>query len=514
MLRPFVALLLLLIFATLPVAAAPATQPAASTQPADADVDPLERRVTLEVENARLDRVLKELVIDRSIDLVVNWNALQAVGVVQDTPITLRLRDRPLETVLDHVLRQAGAGSFDPIGHAVIDGVIEVSTRAELARSVETRVYNIRSLLADPPEFRRAPRLAGAGGEPPVALRLPDTDPTVTWNEGSSRDAIVDQVRTLVTTTVSDAAYWIEGQFALQELNGNLIVKATPDAHDDVLGLLRQLHHIQRRQLAVDARLVRMSLAEFDRLRGELGETAPVLNAEAAERVERLTAGGEGGRGMRVLATGSLVLIDGQRGYMLTGEHAVAAQPLTNLLDRNQLREEGRRPEDFEPEDDPPFDLNRALSGPSGGRSHSSAARVSIFGGLRDLPKWIMLGEPVVPLPIMASREALLIDVASAGGHEFGRISMTLRADAITYTQAPPARVKGRDESEWEVHTYLARWRSTVDLPDGGGVLLSGSNAGDPEGTPAATSQATVLFVRARWINEKVKPYLSDDPVD
>ncbi len=246
----------------------------------------LQDTIQINVDNARLDNVIEYLRKVTTLNITVNWNALAAVGVAQDTPISLNLSNVRAEQALRLVLQQAGAGSFDPIGFSINDGIIELSTQADLKRTVETRVYDIRDLLVQVPNFEDAPPFdlnqalsntgsggstessrgggnnnnnsggGGGGGGNGGGGIFGNTGTAAGAPAGPSRQDIVEQIRTLVTTTIGDTNEWLENQSTLQELNGNLIVKSTPDNHREVLSLLAQLRETRAIQISVEARFL------------------------------------------------------------------------------------------------------------------------------------------------------------------------------------------------------------------------------------------------------------------
>ena len=240
----------------------------------------LQETIQIKVDNARLDNVIEYLRTLTGLNITVNWNALQAVGVAQDTPISLNLSSVRAEQALRLVLQQAGAGSFEPVGFSINDGIVEISTVADLKRTVETRVYDIRDLLVQVPNFDDAPPFdlnqalsntssggstegsrgggqgGGGGGAQTGGGIFGGADSSTPAEAGPTREEIVDQIRTLVTTTIGDTTEWIEQQSTLQELNGNLIVKTTPDNHREVLSLLAQLRETRAIQISVEARFL------------------------------------------------------------------------------------------------------------------------------------------------------------------------------------------------------------------------------------------------------------------
>ena len=229
----------------IPLAAADpaATQPASATQPGDADLidlndgvrgadHPLARfrhrseqllrldrglttPVTIQQNEVRLDNVIEYFRTVTLLNITVNWTTLAEVGVVQDAHINMDYTDVPAGDVLEHVLEQASASSMKAVGGggvawAVNDGIIEISTVADLSRRVETRVYDSRDLIS-----------VLGGGEEAATQLVQITHATLRTDP---------LLRTPADTTT------------VQMLNGNLILKATPEAH---VAVLRQLSEMR-----------------------------------------------------------------------------------------------------------------------------------------------------------------------------------------------------------------------------------------------------------------------------
>ncbi len=93
---------------------------------------------------------------DVSID--VNWQELELFGITPDTEIlAMELTDVKWERALKLLL--SNVSTFEAnVGFDIFDGVIRVSTEEDLQNEVVTRVYDIRDLLVDIPEF-------GGGGD-------------------------------------------------------------------------------------------------------------------------------------------------------------------------------------------------------------------------------------------------------------------------------------------------------------------------------------------------------------
>jgi hypothetical protein len=71
----------------------------------------------------------------------VNWRALAEAGVESDTPVMLEIEPLTAEAALTYFLER-GSASFD-----VVDGVVVIDHKDNLARIVETRVYDVHDLL-------------------------------------------------------------------------------------------------------------------------------------------------------------------------------------------------------------------------------------------------------------------------------------------------------------------------------------------------------------------------------
>ena len=79
-------------------------------------------------------------------NIFVNWRALEAAGVARDKRISIVLEKVTLRQALQLML-DAAAGGRDKLGMTVDDGVVTVSTVADLSRNTLPRVYDARDLV-------------------------------------------------------------------------------------------------------------------------------------------------------------------------------------------------------------------------------------------------------------------------------------------------------------------------------------------------------------------------------
>lgn len=235
----------------------------------------LRETVPINFEGNRLVNVIDYLRNTTGANFFVNWPALEGVGVEQDAAITLQLSNVPAEQALRLVLQQAGQISqFDPIGYSIIEGVVTIDTENNLKKTTDTRVYDIRDLLVQVPNFANAPAFdlnqalsntssggsnqgaggGGGGGAGGGTSIFGDDDPA--GEDGPSRDEIIQEITTLIQDTVGNPEEWVNLDSSLRELNGNLIVKSTPENHRQIIGLLAQLRETRAIQIHVEARFL------------------------------------------------------------------------------------------------------------------------------------------------------------------------------------------------------------------------------------------------------------------
>jgi len=79
-------------------------------------------------------------------NIVVNWKALQDIGIDKNRLVSLNLRNPKLSTVLKIMLNDAASGP-GKAAFELRDDVIVVSSAIALERKPITRIYNIRDLL-------------------------------------------------------------------------------------------------------------------------------------------------------------------------------------------------------------------------------------------------------------------------------------------------------------------------------------------------------------------------------
>lgn len=179
--------------------------------------------------------------LDQSIDMVrdvsganifVEWGKLEAAGVTRETPITARMRDVSLAKVLNTVLSDAGGGNVR-LAFSMDAGVIRVSTAEDL-EVVETRVYDIRDLLVEAPDFD------------------PDKPPKMPQPRAERAAALTKLVR----ETVDPTSWTTARGRSIVEDHGQLVVAQTAENHAGLGRLLDQLRETRQIQMVTQTRFV------------------------------------------------------------------------------------------------------------------------------------------------------------------------------------------------------------------------------------------------------------------
>jgi type II secretory pathway component GspD/PulD (secretin) len=208
-------------------------------------------------------------------NIFVNWRALEQAGVDKNSPVTARLRDVKFSKALDIVLSEVGGGQVK-LSYTVDEGVITISTADDLSKNVSTRVYDIRDLIVDIPDFTNAPNfnLQTSNSSSNQTIGAGSTSNTTSSNGGgnlfggggggggqtteTTRKDLVDQIIKLIESTVAPDTWRDSGGSvgAISELSGQLIVTQTPENQLALMALLNQLRETRAIQVTIETRFL------------------------------------------------------------------------------------------------------------------------------------------------------------------------------------------------------------------------------------------------------------------
>ncbi len=227
-----------------------------------------ETRTEVEFKDAPLEDVLEQLSEAHKINIAVDWEDLAAHGIERDKPVSLKLRDVRLRTVLEQVLSQVGGAS--PLGMAVEDGLLRIASREKLDARKYIEVYDIRDLMVKIPRFKNAPLMSmHQSGAPktaadslfPATRKGPEDLERYEQQLRDEDQQMAAKIMDIIRSTIAPDS-WREtgtGDAALRELNGQLIVYQTSQAHEQIRDLLGQLRQSRALMIAVEGRFLIVS---------------------------------------------------------------------------------------------------------------------------------------------------------------------------------------------------------------------------------------------------------------
>jgi Flp pilus assembly secretin CpaC/tetratricopeptide (TPR) repeat protein len=240
------------------------------------------RTVPAIFEDSPLESVVTYLASVTDLNFDVDWASLDSIGIDRQTRVSMNARNVSAKTVLDRVLSKVSVDDIDHAGWQVQDGIVVVASEDDLARNTFVVVYDVRDLLFDPNDYRELPELDldAALRESHRAMRAPQTGgilpddldalelPGGDRGRGPSKDEQLEQLVEIIQTNVDFAGWRDNGGDTgiVQSLNEQLIVTNTAKNHREVQGLLDRLREVRALQIAVEARILQVSTAFFERI--------------------------------------------------------------------------------------------------------------------------------------------------------------------------------------------------------------------------------------------------------
>ena len=140
-------------------AAAPAKAPVAKRAVINSSVDNPDKpagSLSTRLPDVKLDRTTFADAVDflrevTNANIHVNWRAIEGLGISKDTTVSLRVRNVPVRTALKLIL--ADVSPDGQVTYYTDEGIIEITTKQIADSQMITRVYNVRDLLVDVPDF-------------------------------------------------------------------------------------------------------------------------------------------------------------------------------------------------------------------------------------------------------------------------------------------------------------------------------------------------------------------------
>jgi hypothetical protein len=168
------------------------------------------------------------------VNLFINWKALERAGVDKTTPISLDVGGRTRAEALTRLC--ASAQTQTPIGYGFDDGVIVVSSKADLAPLAYAKVYDVRDLI--PPDL-----ISWDAGMKDGGLFAPET------GAAAARQQAVNDLAALIASRLDSPpvppeliAGW---PHHIKELSGFFVITETPDNHQRIAATLADARQVR-----------------------------------------------------------------------------------------------------------------------------------------------------------------------------------------------------------------------------------------------------------------------------
>lgn len=269
----------------------------------------LDRKVPeINFDGAPFSDVIDFLRDQTSQNILVDWRAMEAAGVDRNAPVSARMRNvsagKALRIILDHV-----GGDTVKLSYAVDGNIVNVSTADALAKETVTRVYDIRDMIIEVPDYT---------SEKPA----PQTQPV---DPAKVRAKNVEQVTDLIKETVDPDSWRENGGSvgALREIQGQLIITQTQENQRSIAVLLDQLRETRAVQITVESRFLTLDPAALDEsLRQKLVPTfqnkdKPGVTFLTDEDVAAVLRATQQQKESTIITAPRITLFNGQRAYVM-----------------------------------------------------------------------------------------------------------------------------------------------------------------------------------------------------
>ncbi|HZN66137.1 MAG TPA: hypothetical protein VFB66_12655 [Tepidisphaeraceae bacterium] len=473
-------------------------------------------------------------------NIFVNWRALEAAGIDRNATVTVRLTKVKFSKALTIVLDSVSGGGATPLGYTIDDGVITISTGEDLDRNTITRVYDIRDLIIDIPDFTDAPDFSlqsasdqasqgGGGGGGGQGLFGNNADRSDEEEAGRTRQEMIDEIIRLVTETVSPDSWRDAGGSvgAVRELQGQLIVTQTPENQRQLVNLLEQLRETRAIQVTIEARFLTISRNYLEDIGVDVDFAFNInSNGRRTWSTIPIDQNGVGQSGSSQFTALPQTGVPGGIGAGLdinTFPDALTLGPITYLDD---------------------FQVNFLLRATQASRHASivTAPRVTLFNGQRayvlvanqrayisDLNAQVGTGTGIFDPEIDVVESGVLLDVSATVSADRKYVTMTLRPQLTTLIQLAEFVFQvgagggttdgGIDPDDFffggsddvptgvvqQPELQITEVRTTVSVPDGGTLLLGGQTiAGEIELEMGVPILSKIPFIKRLFTNRSM----------
>ncbi len=228
------------------------------------------RTMPANFQDHRLEDVLTFFQAITRLDMDVDWESLNSIGITKDSLVNLKLTRISAEELLTRVLRKVSTDQFSQANWWVENGVLTVASDEALRKNRSLVIYNIQDLLFDIPNYTEVPQIdlqsvlqQGQGGG-----QSPFQDNQQQEADRPTREEKIRQIIDIIQQNVDFEGWRDNGgeTGTLQELNGSLIITNTPRNHREIVGLLSKLREIRNMQINVETKFLLVNQSWFEQI--------------------------------------------------------------------------------------------------------------------------------------------------------------------------------------------------------------------------------------------------------
>lgn len=232
------------------------------------------RRIPVAFNDTPLANVLEFFKTITLLNMDVDWQSLENVGISRDTPVTLNLSNVTVETALSRVAERVSPDQYTGAAWSINDGVLTIASREVINRNKALVIYDIRDLIVEVPDYLGAPDFdlntvlqqgggqgGGGGGRSPFEEQDED-------RERRTLEERTNEIIDIITTNVDTNGWQQNGGDVgmIQQLGGNLIITNTPANHRAIHNLLGKLRSARAVQINVETRFLLVSQDFFEQV--------------------------------------------------------------------------------------------------------------------------------------------------------------------------------------------------------------------------------------------------------
>ncbi|MCC6660396.1 MAG: hypothetical protein IT437_05875 [Phycisphaerales bacterium] len=224
-----------------------------------------------------LEDVVKFVGDYTQLNIDVDWQSLEAVGVRRDSTVSLSLVNVTPKTLLDRVVSKVGDGGLGGADWAVYDGIVTIASEDAIRKNTTLVIYDIRDLLLEIPDYDQVPRIdlqsvlqssqGGSGGQSPFSG---DQNQQTQDQDRRDREEKITDIVNIITQNIDFEGWQENGGTTgkIQQLvnQGNLIITNTAKNHREIAGLLSKLREVRAMQINVETRFLLVNHDFFEQI--------------------------------------------------------------------------------------------------------------------------------------------------------------------------------------------------------------------------------------------------------